>query len=150
MILAGRAINDSMPRYVAGIAIKELNRAGKVIKGSRVLILGLTYKENVPDTRESPVEEMVKEFAEFHVDVYGYDPLLSPDQIEHFGAKAVERLDSGMQVDCIVVNAPHDAFRKLAVEDLLAICNGKTVVVDVTGVFRGCGDLRDGCQNYTL
>ncbi|MCQ1538181.1 nucleotide sugar dehydrogenase [Methanocalculus taiwanensis] len=150
VILAGRAINDSMPRHVAGIAIKELNRSGKVIKGSKVLIMGLTYKENVPDTRESPVEEMVKEFEDFHLKVYGFDPLLSPDQIEHFGAKAVEQLDSGMQVDCIVVNAPHDAFRKLAVEDLLAICNGKPVVVDVAGVFRECGEMRDGCYYRVL
>jgi len=54
-----------------------LNEVGKVIKDSKVLIMGLTYKENVPDTRESPVREMVKELKEFGVDVYGYDPLLS-------------------------------------------------------------------------
>ena len=60
VILAGRAINDSMPGYVALMAIKGLNDVGKVIKGSKVLIMGLTYKENVPDTRESPVREMVR------------------------------------------------------------------------------------------
>jgi UDPglucose 6-dehydrogenase/UDP-N-acetyl-D-galactosamine dehydrogenase len=67
-----------MPKHVADIAIKELNRAGKVIRDSKVLILGLTYKENVPDTRESPAGEMVHELKEFDVDVYGYDPLLGP------------------------------------------------------------------------
>jgi len=55
VILAGRAINDYMPKHVAEMAIKGLNEVGKVIKGSKVLIMGLTYKENVPDTRESPV-----------------------------------------------------------------------------------------------
>ena len=59
VILAGRAINDYMPKHVAEMAIKGLNEVGKVIKGSKVLIMGLTYKENVPDTRESPVREMV-------------------------------------------------------------------------------------------
>ena len=63
VILAGRAINDYMPKHVAEMAIKGLNEVGKVIKGSKVLIMGLTYKENVPDTRESPVKEMVKELA---------------------------------------------------------------------------------------
>lgn len=60
VIMAGRAINDSMPKHVAELAIKELNEAGKVIKGSKALILGLTYKENVPDIRESPVGILLK------------------------------------------------------------------------------------------
>ena len=64
VILAGRAINDSMPGYVALMAIKGLNDVGKVIKGSKVLIMGLTYKENVPDTRESPVREIVRVLEE--------------------------------------------------------------------------------------
>ena len=87
VILAGRAINDYMPKHVAEMAIKSLNEVGKVIKGSKVLIMGLTYKENVPDTRESPVREMVKELKEFGVNVYGYDPLLSKEEIEAFGVK---------------------------------------------------------------
>jgi UDPglucose 6-dehydrogenase/UDP-N-acetyl-D-galactosamine dehydrogenase len=60
VILAGLAINDSMPKYVAGLAIKGLNEVGKVIKDSKVLILGLTYKENVPHIRESPVRGLLK------------------------------------------------------------------------------------------
>lgn len=80
MILAGRAINDSMPRYVAGLAIKGLNKVGKKIKGSNVLIMGLTYKVDVADTRESPVENMVHELKEFDVNVFGYDPLLSSQE----------------------------------------------------------------------
>jgi len=82
VILAGRAINDYMPKHVAEMAIKGLNEVGKVIKGSKVLIMGLTYKENVPDTRESPVREMVKELKEFGIEVYGYDPLLSREKLE--------------------------------------------------------------------
>ncbi len=84
VILAGRAINDYMPKHVAEMAIKGLNEVSKVIKGSRVLIMGLTYKENVPDTRESPVKEMVKELKEFGVEVYGYDPLLRKEEIRGF------------------------------------------------------------------
>ena len=58
VILAGRAINDSMPKYVAEMTIKALNSVEKVIKGSKVLIMGLTYKENVPDIRESPEKKL--------------------------------------------------------------------------------------------
>jgi UDPglucose 6-dehydrogenase/UDP-N-acetyl-D-galactosamine dehydrogenase len=78
-----------MPTHVAEMTIKGLNEVGKVkvIKGSKVLIMGLTYKENVPDTRESPVKEIVKELKEFGIDAYGYDPLLSKEEIEGFGVK---------------------------------------------------------------
>ena len=78
-----------VPKHVAEMAIKGLNEVGKVIKGSTVLIMGLTYKENVPDTRESPVREMVKEQKGFGIDVCGYDPLLSKEEIESFGVKAL-------------------------------------------------------------
>ena len=64
VILAGRAINDSMPAHVAGMMIRGLNEAGKVIKGSKVLIMGLAYKENVADIRESPARGIVERF--FH------------------------------------------------------------------------------------
>ena len=64
VILSGRSINDSMPKHVAEMTIKALNNIGKVIKGSKVLIMGLTYKENVRDTRESPVTDMIKELRD--------------------------------------------------------------------------------------
>ena len=65
VILAGRAINDHMPKHVAQMMIKGLNEVGKVIKGSKVLIMGLTYKNDVPDTRESPAAGTVEELKEF-------------------------------------------------------------------------------------
>ncbi len=151
VILAGRAINDSMPKHVAEIAIKELNRAGKVIRDSRVLIMGLTYKENVPDTRESPVGEMVRELGEFDVDVYGYDPLLEPAEIERFGAKPVGSLQGlAGPVDCIIVNSPHGVFAGLTLEKVVSICNGKPIVVDVTGMLRRNDGVREGCVYCTL
>jgi UDP-N-acetyl-D-galactosamine dehydrogenase len=151
VILAGRSINDNMPKHVADIAIKELNRAGKVIRDSKVLIMGLTYKENVPDTRESPVGEIVHELKEFDVDVYGYDPLLGSAEIEWFGAKPVASLQNlGGPVDCIIVNSPHNAFASLTPEKVLSICNGKPIIVDVTGMLRGNGWVWDGCVYCTL
>jgi UDP-N-acetyl-D-galactosamine dehydrogenase len=151
VILAGRAINDSMPKHVAEIAIKELNRAGKVIRDSRVLILGLTYKENVADTRESPVGEMIHELREFDVDVYGYDPLLGAAEIERFGARPVASLKGlGDPVDCIIVNSPHSVFAGLTLEKVVSICNGKPIVVDVTGMLRRNDGVREGCVYCTL
>ena len=133
VILAGRAINDYMPKHVAEMAIKGLNEVGKVIKGSKVLIMGLTYKENVPDTRESPVREMVKELKEFCVEVYGYDPLLSKEEIKQFGVKAIDNLN--VKVDCVIAAVAHDEFKQMTLEDLARIMNDKPVIVDVRGMF---------------
>ena len=84
-------------------------KLGKVIKGSTVLIMGLTYKENVPDTRESPVREMVKELKEFGVDAYGYDPLLNKGELEAFSIKALDNLN--VKMDCVIVAVAHDEFK---------------------------------------
>jgi len=135
VILAGRAINDSMPGYVALMAIKGLNNVGKVIKGSKVLIMGLTYKENVPDTRESPVREIVRVLLEFGVTVYGYDPLLSDAMIEGFGVKALDDQDG--KVACVIVTVAHDEFREMGLSDMARfMAMGETpVLVDVRGMF---------------
>ncbi len=133
VILAGRAINDYMPKHVAEMAIKGLNEVGEVIKDSKVLIMGLTYKENVPDTRESPVKEMVKELKEFGVEVYGYDTLLSKEEIEDFGVNALGELN--VKVDCVIVAVAHDEFKKMQLEDLTRMMNGKPVLIDVRGMF---------------
>ena len=81
VILAGRSINDSMPGHVARMTIMGLNDVGKVIRGSKVLIMGLTYKEDVPDIRESQVFEIVREMKAYKIEVYGYDPLLSDEMV---------------------------------------------------------------------
>jgi len=134
VILAGRAINDYMPKYVAEVAVKGLNDVGKVIKGSKALIMGLTYKENVPDTRESPAKEIVRELKEFKVDVYGYDPLLSRKEIEKFGVKYFE-MTKNIKVDCVIVAVVHDEFKKMILEDVKGFMNERAVLIDVRGMF---------------
>ena len=144
VILAGRAINDSMPGYVALMAIKGLNDVGKVIKGSKVLIMGLTYKENVPDTRESPVREIVRVLEEFGVDVYGYDPLLSDAMIEGFGVKALDAQDG--TVDCVIVTVAHDEFKEMGLIDVgrFMAMDEAPVLVDVRGMFDRAEAERSG------
>jgi UDPglucose 6-dehydrogenase/UDP-N-acetyl-D-galactosamine dehydrogenase len=134
VILAGRSINDAMPKYVAELAIKGLNNVGKVIKGSRVLIMGLTYKENVPDIRESPAEEIIHELKEYGVIVYGYDPLLPPEVIQKFGAIPVKNLDN--HYDSIIITVAHNAFKKMSVTEIRNIMGENPVLVDVRGMIR--------------
>ncbi|MGB7532641.1 MAG: nucleotide sugar dehydrogenase [Halobacteriota archaeon] len=142
VILAGRAINDYMPKHVAEMAIKGLNEVGKVIKGSKVLIMGLTYKENVLDTRESPVREMLKELKEFGIKIYGYDPLLSKEEIKQFGVKAIDNLN--VKVDCVIVAVAHEEFKKINLKDMQELMNNAPVLIDVRGMFNGEEAKREG------
>ena len=114
------------------MAVKGLNKAGKTIRGSKVLIMGLTYKEDVADIRESPVENMVHELKEYDVDVYGYDPLLSDAVIRHFGAKPLSKLDTKM--DAVIIAVAHAPFKKMSVKEIRALMNDKPVLVDVRGM----------------
>ncbi len=140
VILAGRAINDSMPKHVAGMTIKALNNVGKVIKGSKVLIMGLTYKENVADTRETPVKEIIKELKEYGVDIYGYDPLLN-DIEQEFGIKPyplsliTHNASPITPVDAIILAVAHDAFKEITLDKLAGIMNTNPILIDVRGVF---------------
>jgi len=132
VFVAGRSINDSMPRYVATMAIKGLNKVGKTIKGSNVLIMGLTYKEDVADTRESPVENMVHELKEFDVNVFGYDPLLSSQEIEHFGAQPLPKLNKTM--DAVIIAVAHKQFKEMSIQDIRKLMNDHPVLIDVRGM----------------
>ena len=87
----------------------------------------------MPDTRESPVREMVKELKEFGVDVYGYDPLLSKEEIEAFGVKSSANLC--VKVDCVIVAVAHDEFKKMKLDDIRKFMNDKPIIVDVCGMF---------------
>jgi UDPglucose 6-dehydrogenase/UDP-N-acetyl-D-galactosamine dehydrogenase len=132
VILAGRSINDGMPKYVAEMTIKGLNKVGKTIKGSNVLIMGLTYKEDVADIRESPVESMVEELKEYDVNVYGYDPLLHDTVIKHFGAIPLSKLNKKM--DAVIIAVAHAPFKEMNISDICRLMNNKPVLIDVRGM----------------
>jgi len=135
VILAGRSINDSMPKHVVDLTIKALNDAGVPINGSKILIMGLTSKENVEDTRETPVKEVINGLKEFRCDLYGYDPLLSNDEIAIFGIKSVENLQD-IIVDCVLVTVLHDTFKKMTLDNLRGIMKSPPVLIDIRGGFR--------------
>ena len=148
MILAGRAINDFMPRYVATMAVKGLNKVGKTTKGANVLIMGLTYKEDVPDTRELPAENMVEELKDYDINVYGYDPLLTAAEIKHFGAISLPRLDKKM--DAVIIAVAHSSFKGMSLAALTGMMNSKPVIIDVRGMVDRDAAVRDGVYYWKL
>jgi UDPglucose 6-dehydrogenase/UDP-N-acetyl-D-galactosamine dehydrogenase len=135
VILSGRSTNDYMPMHVVDLTIKALNDTGKVINGSRVLIMGLTFKENVEDTRESPVKGIVEGLNGFRCDLYGYDPLLSAEEVADFGVKVVHNLGD-VKVDCVVITVAHDAFKKIGLDKIKAFMEERPILIDVRGLFK--------------
>jgi UDPglucose 6-dehydrogenase/UDP-N-acetyl-D-galactosamine dehydrogenase len=153
VILAGRAINDYMPRYIAEITMKALNEVGKVIKGSRVLIMGLAYKENVADIRESPVRGIIKELKEYGVEITGFDPLLNGTELEdEFGIRLLKDWEEVKKVkaDGIILAVAHSPFCKLKLSDLKKMQNSSPVLIDVRQVFDAEEAKRAGFYYKTL
>jgi len=142
VILAGRSINDFMPKHIALITIKAMNEAKKVINGSSILIMGLTFKENVEDIRETPVIELIKDLKEFNCKIYGYDPLLNKENIESFGIIPIDSL-MNKKFDGVIITVIHDIFKKIKLEEFKKIMNGKGVLIDVRGALQGEKELND-------
>jgi len=136
VILAGRSINDNMPKHVAEMTIKGLNEAGKVIKDSKVVVMGLTYKENVADTRASPARDLIKELKEYNIDVYGHDPYLSIEQMESFDVEPLGNLDDlDFDVDSFIFTVAHDEFKSISIDELNDLSDTYPLLVDVRGMF---------------
>lgn len=135
VILAGRAINDYMPKHISYLAIKALNEAGKRINGSKVLIMGLTFKENVADTRETPVNNIIKELKEFKCDLFGYDPLLSKEDIINFGVNALDNFND-IKTDCLIITVAHDIFKEMKLDEIRNSMNENPIIIDVRGIFN--------------
>ncbi|HSH68554.1 MAG TPA: nucleotide sugar dehydrogenase [Deferrisomatales bacterium] len=134
VILAGRAINDGMGKYVAESVVKGLIRCGKAVKGSRVLVLGLTFKENVSDLRNSRVKDVIDELREYGVEVLAHDPMVDPSEAaEEFGLRPVP-LEGLAPVDGVVAAVSHAAFGELDLAALGGLLGGngaKGVLADV-------------------
>lgn len=139
VILAGRRINDGMGKYVAEMTVKKLIRVGKAVKGARVLVLGLTFKENVPDIRNSKVVDIISELNEYGVETLVHDPLADTEAALHEYGIELASLESVGGVDAIIWAVAHEAFSSITSTKLKELCcngNGPGVVVDVKSVLK--------------
>ena len=137
VILAGRETNSSMSRYVAELALNALREAGKEPRDSRVLLLGLTFKRNVRDTRNAPAKGIIEVLMDSKASVLVHDPLIENDVIsKEFGVESVDNLDSLSGIDCIITVTDHEVFLK---EDLLCslkeISSPGAVIIDARNIF---------------
>ena len=136
LILTARRINEYMPDYVAELMVKGLIQAGKPIKNAKVLIMGLTFKENVKDTRNSKVKLVIRKLKEYEIEVLAHDPLLGEGAIEGFGIDNVRDLFMLPKVDGVALCVAHNQFKNLTLTDIRNMIIGLPVLVDIKGVFH--------------
>jgi UDP-N-acetyl-D-glucosamine/UDP-N-acetyl-D-galactosamine dehydrogenase len=139
VILAGRKTNNSVPGYIVEYTVEALKKCKKSIKKARVLVMGLTYKANVSESRESPVKELVKKLKKHGADVFGYDMMLDEHVIENeFNAKPVRNLEVliNMKMDAIIITVPHTPFLQLDLNELKEIQNDLPILIDIPGIFK--------------
>lgn len=136
VILAGRRINDGMAAYVAQQTVKQIIKVGGAVKGSKVIVLGLTFKENCPDLRNSKVADLVKELQEFGCDVSVHDPLAESKEAEHEYGITLTKWDAlPKQADAIVAAVSHAEYISQPVSQLLSKLKAGGTFIDIKSAY---------------
>jgi UDP-N-acetyl-D-galactosamine dehydrogenase len=139
IILAGRRINDDMGKYVAECLVKNLIKVDIPVKQAKVAILGFTFKENCPDTRNTRVIDIVNELAEYGITPIISDPVADTNEAKHEYGLELDSMESIRDVDALVIAVAHDEFTELTMEKLDSfykdVPNSQKVLIDVKGLF---------------
>lgn len=143
MILAGRRLNDHMGHYIASTVIKKMVKKGIDTANSRILVMGLTFKENCPDLRNTRVTDIIAEFTEYGIAVDVYDPWVNSDEaFREYAIRPVEDLQEGTYGG-IVLAVAHQEFAEMSITQLRSLCKDKSVIYDVKSLLPP--DQVDGC-----
>jgi len=136
VILAGRRINDNMGKFIAEQTVKQMIRNGNPVKGAKVIVLGLTFKEDVPDLRNSHVIDVINELRSYGVDVFVHDPLCDPDEARHEYALKLTSWEDLPTAEAMVVAVAHRHFLSMGAEQLARKIVKGGIFVDVKSRFE--------------
>jgi UDP-N-acetyl-D-glucosamine/UDP-N-acetyl-D-galactosamine dehydrogenase len=150
VILAGRRINDGMGKFIAEQTIKHMIAAGSVIKGAKVNVLGLTFKENCGDLRNSKVIDIIKELQSYGVEVHVTDPTADPEEAMHEYGVKLERFDDLPRADAIVAAVAHREYQALGVEELGRRMVRGGAFIDVKAAFDSAALMSAGFRLWRL
>ena len=135
IILSGRRINDDMGKYVAENVVKRLIAADKAVKNAKVAILGFTFKENCPDTRNTKIIDIVNELKEFGIEPTIADPQADSEEAQRLYGIEFENIESIKEADAVVLAVAHNEFKSLSMEDINALYGeGKKIMLDLKGL----------------
>ena len=136
LILAARQINSGMGKYIADKTIKEMIKAGKLIKGSDILILGFAFKEDCPDTRNTRVVDIVRELEDFGANIDIYDPWVDSKQENSKLTMIANPLKSDKQYDAVIVAVSHKQFKAYTSDDYSRLSGDMKVIIDVKNIVK--------------
>ena len=138
VILSGRRINDDMGRYVAQQAVKQLISVNKSTKSAKVGVLGISFKEDCPDVRNSKVEDILKELTEYGIKPIVCDPIACKEDVKKFYGVDLVPMSELRNLDCLIISVAHKEFKALSVDDIAKMfrdeSNSGKVIVDVKGI----------------
>lgn len=135
LILGARQINNGMGKYIAEKTIKLMIKAGKLIKDSNILIMGLTFKENCPDIRNTKVVDIISELKDYGANIDVYEPWIDEKDKGYYDYNFVENpFKNSKKYDSIVVTVGHDKFKSITQEEYDNIINGEKIIIDVKGI----------------
>jgi UDP-N-acetyl-D-galactosamine dehydrogenase len=150
VILAGRRINDSMGSHIARKTVQQMIHAGRNIKGARVNVLGLTFKEDVPDIRNSKVIDIIRELHEFGVETYVHDPEAAADDALHEYGVRLADWDSLPAADALILAVSHRKYLEMPTEGLLRKVVRQGCVIDIKSVLDADALRREGLRVWRL
>lgn len=152
IILAGRKVNDDMGKYVAKNVIKQMIQAKQELTNAKIGVLGLTFKENVADVRNTKVTDIITELEDYGLDVLVHDPIAEADTVyREYGIELVDEAQL-KDLDCLVLAVPHDVFKEKYTLDVVDTLykNDKKVLVDIRGIFDRQQAEEIGIQYWNL
>ena len=154
IILSGRKINDAMGAFIGDAIIKELIKANKVVKNAKVVILGITFKENCPDTRNSKVEDIIKRLEEYDIKPIIVDPQADvQDAYNEYGVE-LTALEQVKDADCLVFAVGHDEFKCMSLNQIdnlfLNGQNEEKILIDVKSILNKNEFVREGYRYWSL
>jgi UDP-N-acetyl-D-galactosamine dehydrogenase len=150
VILAGRRINDGMGAFIANRTIREMTRAGHPVNGTPVTVLGLTFKEDCPDLRNSRVIDIVRELQDFGARVQVADPLADPEEALHEYGVRLTPFDKLEPAAAVVAAVSHREYRALTAAGLLSLCLRPALVIDVKGAYDRAALAAAGIRHWRL
>ncbi len=139
VILAGRRINDSVGKHIAEMTVKQLVKEGKEINGSKILILGVTFKENISDIRNSKVVDIYYELIEYGANIFVYDPHACPNEVlDLYGISLNNSVDANVPYDAVIFAVNHKLFKKnFTLDKVKNICKKDTcLIIDIKRIFN--------------
>jgi UDP-N-acetyl-D-galactosamine dehydrogenase len=137
LILGARQINNSMSKYIAEKTIKYMIKAGKIIKDSNILIMGLTFKENCPDIRNTKVVDIISELQEYSVNIDVYEPWIEENDKSYYDYNFIDnpiKLDK--KYEAIIVTVGHDDFKQITQQEYENLIDGEKILIDVKGIVK--------------